>query len=117
MRPVEYLCNPIEIMKGVKKVSVGKEHCLVLKDNNTLVGWGRSQCFLKNGNKFIDTPQTVIEDFKGEFTCGPNFSVFHRQDKEIEVVGREDIFRKGKYELPCSASKIRAGEGVIMIME
>ena len=63
--PIEYLCNPIEIMKGVKKVSVGKSHCLVLKENNTLVGWGKTECFTKNGNKFVDSPQTVIEDFKG----------------------------------------------------
>ena len=82
MNVIDYLCNPIEIMKNVQSVSAGKEHCLVLKEDLKLMAWGESKSF-RGGNKFIENPDVIRENFKGEFTCGPDFTVFHCEDKEI----------------------------------
>lgn len=61
------------------------------------MGWGNSKYYKEDGKKIMENPEPVRENFKGEFICGPDFTVFNCEEKEIEVIGRRDIFRKGKY--------------------
>lgn len=54
---IENLCNPIFIMKDVNRLSAGSSHCLVLKDDSTLIGWGDCKSYRKEGgDKFVNKP-------------------------------------------------------------
>jgi alpha-tubulin suppressor-like RCC1 family protein len=41
------VCNPIPVMEGVERVSVGTKHCLVLTQKGELYGWGEGSYFCK----------------------------------------------------------------------
>lgn len=113
-RPIENLCNPIYIIDQVDDVSVGNYH-VVMRKGTELYGWGESACYLDNGVQFANKPEIVMEKFEGSFICGPDFTVFE-QNAKIRVSGNKNIFKEGTYNLPFQPLKLKAGEGIIMIM-
>ena len=56
-----------------------------------------------------------MDKFEGSVICGPDFTVYESNAK-IRVSGNKKIFKEVTYNLPCKPLKLKAGEGIIMMM-
>lgn len=86
-----------------------------MRKGTGLYGWGDAACYLDGGVQFVNKPEVVMDKFEGFFICGPDFTVFE-SNARIRVSGNKKTFKEGTYNLPCKPLKLKAGEGIIMMM-
>lgn len=110
-----FICNPIPILKNIKKISTGIKHTLALNEKGELLGWGNSEYFSESSSKFCKEPE-VIRKFDGFFESGPEYTVLEEKE-ELKIIGDRKNFKKGKYEVPNGKLvKVVGAQGIVMIM-
>lgn len=55
------ICNDIELMNGVLKVSAGKDHAIVLNSQKKILGWGNVSYLSNQKKDFSYTPVDLTE--------------------------------------------------------
>ena len=119
---IENICNEIELLQNVTKVSACRNHAIVATKDGKVFGWGNLEYLSKEKKDFSETVVDLTDEYgiieeEDQIVCGPNYTCLYKgKEGKIKLIGDTGKFQKTEFELKQKVRKMECEHEVIGIL-